>query len=580
MRLPAGVERRVPGSTWARLLLLALVLVLGGVIAGYAVLVASTVNAPPAAQLSSRPSLAAATSRPGASACAATASGSVPASAAAAAGADGPWVVAADGGFVGYRASETLALDFIRSPNEAVGRSRSVAGSLEIDGTTLTAARVEADLRRLTSDIDIRDGHLTEYLHLREQPDATFELTQPIELGAVAPDRVVDVVATGDLTLLETTRSVEIPLQARWNGDSIQVAGSLPIRRSDWGMDVPQLMGFRVSEEVTIELELVFVRPSPDPCGPPPTTAPGGSPGPSPSAAPTTGPVHVAELDAWPRGAGDIAFVAFLGDVFHGDAPGEVFLLRAGASTPRQLTDTSGGIVDDPAWSADGSRLVYARYPYERPPTLWLTGTAGGEGEELSDAALRRPSWSPDGAFLVAIPADELDTRIVRLDVATGATVTLLEGAGAPDGPRWSPDGDRIAFSLQSPGANDEDLYVMAADGSGVMRLTDDPAYEYAPAWSPDGSRIAFIRDGNVWVMRSDGTDARQLTSGLLADAPTWTPDGRRIAFVVTSGGVMTADENRRFLWLVDADGANLSRFELDVFLIARPASRPHGDQG
>ena len=574
MRLPAGVERRLPGPTWARLLLLALLVGVAGIAAAYAVLVASTVNAPPVAQLSSRPSLAPVSARPGASACASAAPGSAPAYA----GADGPWVVAQGGSFVGYRATEILALDWIRSPNEAVGRTTSVDGSLEIEGSVLTEARAEADLSRLTSDIDIRDGHLSEFLHFPQRPDATFELTEPIELGEVAQDRLVNVTARGDLTMLETTRAVDVPLQARWNGDSIQVAGGLSIKRSEWGMDVPQLLGFRVSEDITIELELVFVRPSSDPCGPAPTLEPGGSPAPSEPVGPSTPPMQVAELDAWPDGTGSIAFVAFLDDPFHGDTPGELFLLHAGDTAPTQLTETGGGFLDDPAWSADGSQLVYVRYPYERPPTVWRTRASGGEGTELRTAPVRRPSWSPDGGSLVAIPADEFDARLVRIDVETGRDATLVDAPGVEDGPRWSPDGARILFSLLREGGNDEDLYLVDADGSDLTRLTDDPAYEYAPAWSPDGSRIAFVRGGDLWVMRASGTGARQLTSGLLVDAPTWSPDGRRIAFVVTSGGVMEADENRRFLWVIDADGSNASRLELDVFLIARPAWRPDGE--
>src|SRR5215208_3831615 len=53
------------------------------------------------------------------------------------------------------------------------------------------------------------------------------------------------------------------------------------------------------------------------------------------------------------------------------------------------------------------------------------------------------------------------------------------------------------------------DIYTMNADGSGVTRLTNDPARDIQPAWSPDGTKIAFvsIRDGNteVYVMNADG---------------------------------------------------------------------------
>ena len=66
----------------------------------------------------------------------------------------------------------------------------------------------------------------------------------------------------------------------------------------------------------------------------------------------------------------------------------------------------------------------------------------------------------------------------------------------------------RIAF-LSERNFN-SDIYVMNADGSGLTRLTNDPAFDTDPAWSPDGSQIAFhsLRDGNleIYVMNADGS--------------------------------------------------------------------------
>jgi TolB protein len=57
----------------------------------------------------------------------------------------------------------------------------------------------------------------------------------------------------------------------------------------------------------------------------------------------------------------------------------------------------------------------------------------------------------------------------------------------------------------------------MNADGSGLVRLTDNPALDSMPAWSPDGYYIAFLseRDGNaeVYLMRADGSEERNLTN-------------------------------------------------------------------
>ena len=100
----------------------------------------------------------------------------------------------------------------------------------------------------------------------------------------------------------------------------------------------------------------------------------------------------------------------------------------------------------------------------------------------------------------------------------------------------------------------------MDADGSNVLRLTDDPAGEFMPTWSPDGSRIAFAREGDwaagtfeaIYTMGSDGTDVRQVSSASGGSDfwPSWSPDGTRIVFAA----IRREDWG---IWAVDANGSN-----------------------
>jgi len=98
----------------------------------------------------------------------------------------------------------------------------------------------------------------------------------------------------------------------------------------------------------------------------------------------------------------------------------------------------------------------------------------------------------------------------------------------------------------------------MKADGTQLIRLTDDPAADSNPSWSPDGTRIAFIsrRDGfaNLYVMNTDGSNVVQLTTyQSIVEVPAWSFDSRMIVFASDMHG-------NRELYALSADGSNLNR--------------------
>jgi TolB protein len=112
--------------------------------------------------------------------------------------------------------------------------------------------------------------------------------------------------------------------------------------------------------------------------------------------------------------------------------------------------------------------------------------------------------------------------------VASGST--RPPAATASYDPAWSPDGRKIAF--MSNRAGNPEIYVMNSDGTGVLRLTNNPAEDGQPAWSPDGRLIAFSSDraalgkgAHIYVMSPTGSHVTLLISSSAIDADlAWRP--------------------------------------------------------
>ena len=143
---------------------------------------------------------------------------------------------------------------------------------------------------------------------------------------------------------------------------------------------------------------------------------------------------------------------------------------------------------------------------------------------------------------------------------ADGSGLARLTNNPAYDAfPSWSPDGRRVAF-VSDRGDGDDEIYAMNADGSGLARLTDNPAQDSFPSWSPDGRKIAFMSDrddenGEIYAMNADGSGLARLTNNSDGDYfPSWSPDGRRIAFT------SDRDDENGEIYAMNADGSGVAR--------------------
>ena len=131
--------------------------------------------------------------------------------------------------------------------------------------------------------------------------------------------------------------------------------------------------------------------------------------------------------------------------------------------------------------------------------------------------------------------AGNLDVNVIALGDAT--PLRLTSSPRDEFSPAWSPDGRRIAYRVNPPRGDEGDIWVMRQDGTRKRNLTRSAGVaDWSPAWSPDGRRIAYFSaaagGADVWIMRADGRGKRNLTrNGLLNEYPSWSPDGGRVVF-------------------------------------------------
>jgi len=205
---------------------------------------------------------------------------------------------------------------------------------------------------------------------------------------------------------------------------------------------------------------------------------------------------------------------------FQSDRDGnwEIYVMGADGTEVRRLTDDDAQD-GEPSWSPDGKRIAFVH-----DGDLYELRANGREAHSLENDG-EWPSWSPDGKAL----AWDVEFGDHSYGLVVNGPESGLGEFGAPDHrrPVWSPKGDVLAYQCRS--GDHWHICTLNPKTGSMHVLTGDDSDAFAPAWSPDGRRLAFIgdRDGNdqLYVMRADGTGLIRLTSGQAdKDTPTWAP--------------------------------------------------------
>jgi Tol biopolymer transport system component len=236
----------------------------------------------------------------------------------------------------------------------------------------------------------------------------------------------------------------------------------------------------------------------------------------------------------------------------------------------------------DPAWSADGRRMVFDRDVESSWPPFQSWRSRDAQFGLLRTGVFT--TAAPMGGHLAMNDQRAGILRnsilVMRAD-GSGRSMLFTDSTRSALAPAWSPCGTMIAFGVgrffqQSLGAAIADVAVMASDGTKLRVLTDGSANYGLPAWSPDGRQLVFRQasaDRNGLVIMDVATgSSRSLTNGSAHDNfPSWSPKGDRIAF--------TSDRDGDFeIYTIRPDGAGLVRLTSTPGNDAHNAFSPDGE--
>jgi Tol biopolymer transport system component len=213
-----------------------------------------------------------------------------------------------------------------------------------------------------------------------------------------------------------------------------------------------------------------------------------------------------------------------------------ISVMNADGSNKKVVFSDKEGAAFVPTWSPDGQWIAFGFGGFfgarrTKPAKLMMVRADGSQQSKDLTTGLPNsgfPTWSPDGKRIVYRVWGDGEYGLREMNLADGSVKTLT--TEFDNFPAFSPSGDLITFTRRSAKTDDYDIFTMRPDGTDIKQLTNAPGNDSHSSWSPDGKYIlwssarygfkdeaplydnSFQPFAQIFIMKADGSDQHALT--------------------------------------------------------------------